>query len=259
VQAQPITNYTYIWQNTVTPSGVEGATITANVLNTTQFTVTAYNTPTDAFCPYNFSTTINVNVKPTLTVTPKINLTNSIKCLSDTLNFSVINTPTVIGVSYNWQPFNLYTNTNTTTAKALIQNNSYYFVTLTSLTDDLLNCPFVKRDSIYISLQDTCNKQLITETFIPQGFSPNGDGINETFIAKIANVSSAKLFIFNRWGSEVFKINSNVSTLNGAIELIWDGNYKGELMPSATYFYVIETETKSGEMKNYRGFVVLVR
>ncbi len=257
VEAQPITNYTYNWQNTVTLSGVEGATITANVLNSTQFTVTAYNTPADAFCPYSFSTTVNVNVKPTLTLTPKINLTNTITCLSDTLKFTVINTPTVSNVTYNWQPFNLYTNTNTTTAKALILNNSYYFVTLTSLTDDLLNCPFVKKDSIYISLQDTCGKNHTTETFIPQAFSPNGDGINEAFAAKLANVNSAKLFIYNRWGNEVFKMqttnNQNPTTL------IWDGKYKGELMPSSTYFYIIETETTSGEIKNYKGFVVMVK
>jgi gliding motility-associated-like protein len=67
------------------------------------------------------------------------------------------------------------------------------------------------------------------------------------------------LFIFNRWGREVFKINSNASKLNGTIELIWDGNYKGQLMPSSTYFYIIETETMYGKIKNYKGFVVLVK
>lgn len=259
VEAQPITNYTYNWQNTVTLSGVEGATITANVLNSTQFTVTAYNTPTDAFCPYNFSTTVNVNVKPTLTLTPKINLTNTITCLSDTLKFTVINTPTVSNVTYNWQPFNLYTNTNTTTAKALILNNSYYFVTLTSLTDDLLNCPFVKKDSIYISLQDTCGKNHTSPLILPQLISVNGDGINDEIVIQLPNTISAKLQVFNRWGSLVAELAEAATYPSTTLRVIWNGTYKNQALPAGTYFYIVESVNTNNEQKNYRQFVVLVR
>jgi gliding motility-associated-like protein len=257
VEALPITNYTYNWQNTVTINGVEGSTITANVLNTTQFTITAYNTPTDAFCPYSFSTTVNVSVKPTLTLTPKITLTNTITCLNDTLKFTVINTPTVSNVSYNWQPFNLYTNTNTTTAKALIQNNSYYFVTLTSLTDDLLNCPFVKRDSIYISLQDTCNKQSDLE--LPQLISANGDGINDNIQIQLPNTTSATLRVFNWWGNFVAERNETNPNPSTPLRVTWDGTYKNQPLPSGTYFYLVESITTDGQQRNYKQFVVLVR
>lgn len=259
VQQPTISNYNYNWQpqNMVTnnTNSITNATLQQN----TQFTVTLYNQPTDAFCPYSFSATVNASLKPTFTLTPKISLTNTIRCLIDTLKFSIINTPTVSGVTYNWQPFNLYTSSFSNTAKALIQNNSYYYVTITSLVNDALNCPFTKRDSTYISIIDTCNKPNLVETFIPEGFSPNGDGINETFLVKIANVNSAKLFIFNRWGNEVFKTENKNSSSLSSTELIWDGRYKGQLMPSGTYFYIVETETVNGENKNYRGFVVLVK
>ncbi|MDX2174599.1 MAG: gliding motility-associated C-terminal domain-containing protein [Bacteroidota bacterium] len=261
IQTPTISNYTYNWQpqNLFTINNTQ--TVIATFQQNIQFTVTAYNPPTDAFCPYSLTATINVNAKPTYTLTPKINLTNTVRCLNDTLKFSVINTPTASGVMYNWQPFNLFINTNSTTATALIQNYSYYFVILTSLTDDLLNCPFTKKDSIYISLQDTCNKQTVLtyELILPQLISANGDGINDEIIIQLPNTKSATLKVFNRWGSlvaERTETNPNPST---PLRVTWNGTYKNQPLPAGTYFYVVESVNTNDEQKNYRQFVVLVR
>lgn len=95
-----------------------------------------------------------------------------------------------------------------------------------------------------------------TEVFVPQSFSPNGDGINETFqIPGIEGFPNNTIRIYNRWGSEMF---------NGAgydnSSVVWDGSSPDALLPgsapSGTYFYVLELGNSSEPVT---GFVQLVR
>jgi len=76
--------------------------------------------------------------------------------------------------------------------------------------------------------------QIVTTTVdfkIPQGFSPNGDGINDVFeIAGLDLLSGVTIQIFNRWGGIVFE-SSNYGPGN-----FWDGKDS----PDGTYFYVLK-------------------
>ncbi|MGG5601255.1 fibronectin type III domain-containing protein [Myroides sp. C8-3] len=68
---------------------------------------------------------------------------------------------------------------------------------------------------------------------IPKGFSPNGDGINDTF--DLSNHGVAKLQIFNRNGVEVYSHGLGYKTQ-------WAGqNNSGKLLPAGTYYYVVVT------------------
>lgn len=78
-----------------------------------------------------------------------------------------------------------------------------------------------------------------TDFNIPEGFSPNGDGVNDLFVIRgIAYFPENSFTIFNRWGSKVFEANPYKNT--------WDGNSTtgitigGEELPVGTYFYVID-------------------
>ncbi len=79
---------------------------------------------------------------------------------------------------------------------------------------------------------------------LPNTFSPNGDGINDSFMAFDAPftrcprfVTSVEIFIVNRWGVEVFSYNSLASSEND-IFIRWDGRDKnGNELPAGTYFY----------------------
>ena len=69
------------------------------------------------------------------------------------------------------------------------------------------------------------------ELFVPNGFSPNGDGKNdllEVYINK-ACVTNFSFLIFDRWGEKVFE-STNINTS-------WDGTYKGKALDNAVFVY----------------------
>jgi gliding motility-associated-like protein len=76
---------------------------------------------------------------------------------------------------------------------------------------------------------------------IPQFLSPNGDGLNETWILKnLEQYPEIEVKVYNRWGNLVFEADP--------YENDWNGHYRGtnaESLPAATYFYVIDTKKKS--------------
>ncbi|MGN6511309.1 MAG: Ig-like domain-containing protein [Chitinophaga sp.] len=92
-----------------------------------------------------------------------------------------------------------------------------------------------------------------TQLRIPQGFSPNGDGINDRFV--IANMGSDKitLEVFNRWGSPVFKSAEYRNDWDGSSNL---GTYAGQRLPDGTYYYVAVNIT-TGE--KYVNFITIMR
>lgn len=91
---------------------------------------------------------------------------------------------------------------------------------------------------------------------IPEGFSPNGDGINDVFeIPNISRFPGNRLQVFNRWGNLVFETNEYDNT--------WDGtstsklNFMGDLLPTGTYYYVFDTNTE--EFGVATGYVYIQR
>lgn len=75
---------------------------------------------------------------------------------------------------------------------------------------------------------------------IPQVITPNGDGFNDEWIIRnIGYYPNAEVHIFNRWGQEVF------STKNLA-DNPWDGRYKGKLVPTDSYHYILYLNDGSG-------------
>lgn len=88
--------------------------------------------------------------------------------------------------------------------------------------------------------------------FVPNAFTPNGDGINDEFSYTITGVSSSYIEIYNRWGEVVFKSSDPYETWNGKIN-----NTGGEVIPGV-YTYVIKAEVERNPYTHTKGGVISV-
>lgn len=95
--------------------------------------------------------------------------------------------------------------------------------------------------------------------YIPNVFSPNGDGKNDFFQIQTAdenNVTITKFYIFDRWGNNVYKrFDFPIHSTEGW----WDGSYKHFTMNPGVYAYYLEIEFENGERETFKGNVTLIR
>ena len=102
---------------------------------------------------------------------------------------------------------------------------------------------------------DVYTKEITIESdytlWIPNTFTPNGDGLDEIFAPKGIGVVAFNMIVYTRWGEEVFysyEIN------NG-----WDGKLGDlEMAPTGIYTYRIVTEDTNGKVRNYQGEINLI-
>lgn len=87
--------------------------------------------------------------------------------------------------------------------------------------------------------------------FLPNAFSPNGDGENDVLYLRGSHIERFTLVIYNRWGQEVFRTSE--------LEKGWDGTFKGEAMAPDVYGYYLEVECIGGEQFSNQGNVSLIR
>ena len=91
--------------------------------------------------------------------------------------------------------------------------------------------------------------------YIPNAFTPNGDGLNDTFGAVGEGITEYNMQIFDRWGNLIFESNN--------INVQWDGNYHNEIAPLGLYVYKVEAKGpglngKSKKLIHENGSVTLV-
>lgn len=86
--------------------------------------------------------------------------------------------------------------------------------------------------------------------FFPNAFTPNGDGLNDTFVYKAELLESVQFQIFNRWGELLF---STTELGTG-----WDGTYQGGLAPQGTYLYVLQVVDQLGNAFSRSGKFTLL-
>ncbi|RYY53319.1 MAG: T9SS type B sorting domain-containing protein, partial [Chitinophagaceae bacterium] len=98
---------------------------------------------------------------------------------------------------------------------------------------------------------DVPGKTLPDAIFIPNAFSPNGDGINDILLVYGYTIQSLRFAVFNQWGEKIFE-SSNQSTG-------WDGRYKGKLQPSGVYMYVCQLTLRDGSTQVKKGSINLVQ
>jgi gliding motility-associated-like protein len=93
--------------------------------------------------------------------------------------------------------------------------------------------------------------------FLPNTFSPNGDGMNDVFYPRGTGISGIKsLRVYNRWGQVVFE-RLNVKA-NNPLEG-WDGTIRGVKAPSDVYVYTCEVICINNEVVPLKGDITLIQ
>ncbi len=89
------------------------------------------------------------------------------------------------------------------------------------------------------------------EVFVPNMFSPNGDGVNDKFFVYGIGVRDFDLKIFNRWGEKVFATTTQSEG--------WDGFFRNEIQEPGTYVYLLNITYLNNRTFSKTGSVTLVR
>jgi gliding motility-associated-like protein len=148
-----------------------------------------------------------------------------------TLN-AVVNIPVV---SYLWTP-NMYMSNNTIRNPVVTAVNDQLY---TLKVTDAAGCK--GEDQVYV--------KVLRPFVIPNTFTPNNDGINDTWIIeRLPDYRDCKVQVFNRYGQVVF---SSVGYSRP-----WNGTFNNRTIPFGTYYYIIEP---GYGVKPFTGYVTIIK
>lgn len=216
----------YLWYPAAGLSSAVIADPIAKPATTTEYTVVVQN---ETRCKDSATVTINVISKPKADAGPDQNI---LEGQSVQLFASVDGSNT----SYSWSPGINISDIDTLQPIINPVNNITYFLTVSSNAGCGISIDSVR---IYV----------FKKVIIPNAFSPNGDGINDTWNIKALNAyNDYELSVFNRYGRIVFTTKNYSKP--------WDGNYNGNQLPVGTYYYLINL--KQG-LPSLKGYVVILR
>jgi gliding motility-associated-like protein len=182
-----------------------------------------------------------------LDVDLQVNLQNDPPTLvmGDSAQLTILTSkPAASIISVAWSPDSLACNT-CTTATIRPRESTTYSVRVT----DANGCVATAQLLLFV--------QQLQRVYIPNAFSPNGDGNNDFFyISAAQEVKSVKTFhILNRWGTLVYS-RSNFQPNDPTAG--WNGMFNGKVAPNAVYVYVAELELADGRIVVIKGDVTVV-
>lgn len=186
----------------------------------------------DRGCTATALATINVLQGPTMNVSPKdtsIKLGETVKLIASGAK------------EYLWYPYHDLNNKDLPMPLANPKEDTWY--TVTGWNE--YGCKTI--DSVLIRVLIESNP------FMPNAFSPNGDGLNDEF--HISNFKYERLLvfkIFDRYGKQVFETSNK--------DKGWDGKYEnGKDAPAGVYYYYIEYAHQDLRLEKLKGDITLLR
>ena len=179
---------------------------------------------------------------------------NNVEIIIHALNHVQVNNDVIIckgesvqlhasgGVNYEWTPNINIDNINFSDPTVSPTSSTDYTVIIT----DQYGC----------SANATVRVSVMCDSLdVPNGFSPNNDGINDYFHIKgIEEFDGNVVFIYNRWGNLVYKQKNYDNKWDGKCNV--NGSFMGQELPEGTYYFLIDL---NNEDKPLNGYVVLKR
>ena len=228
---------TYAWTPTIGLNTFTGSSVTATPSVTTNYMVIG----TDNKNCFTDTAYFPIKVYPIPTVTAGANQTINV---GQTITLTPIISTDVTDVK--WTPTSWVVSSITPSITVKPNLETQYKVTVKNLG----GCTASSLVNIYV-LCDGSN------IFIPNTFSPNGDGSNDVFYPRGTGLFTIKQArIFNRWGEEVF---ARYSFKANDANLGWDGTFKGQKMSTDVYVYMIEIQCDNNSTLTYKGNIALIK
>jgi gliding motility-associated-like protein len=214
---------TYTWS-----TGTVGVINTVSPTTNTEYTVVGTDTNG---CSNSATQILLVNPLPPVAINAGVT--------SFTLNLGQSITLNASGaLTYSWTSGNVTCDSCASNTASPIASTQYCVA-----GSDINGC----RDSVCLQVvvEDVC------DVFIPDAFSPNGDGHNDQFKIYSHCITELMLQVFDRWGNQVFS-GSDPSAA-------WDGSYGGSLMNTGTYIYQVQYTLSNGTKTKTKGNFSLMR
>ncbi|GGH15836.1 gliding motility-associated C-terminal domain-containing protein [Mucilaginibacter phyllosphaerae] len=102
-----------------------------------------------------------------------------------------------------------------------------------------------------IAVTGTASNPFGDGIFVPNAFTPNGDGNNDILYVYGNTIQKLSFSVYDQWGEQQFRSTN----LNSG----WDGTYKGKAQPVGVYVYYVEITLNSGQVVKKKGTVTLIR
>ena len=146
-------------------------------------------------------------------------------------------------VTYKWSPTESLETPFNNNTKATPEVTTIYTLEAT----DTNKCKY--KDTIHINVVELiCG---LPNLFIPNAFSPNGDGVNDNMCFRGEWIREFHIAIYNRWGEKVFETND--------INECWDGRYKGNKCQSGVYMYSCDVVCEDNQEGSFKGDVTILQ
>ena len=222
---------TYLWQppdfldNPTSPNPL------ASPDTTTSYTVVI--TDASGFC--QVEKTVTVIVSPIVEVMPVIDTILQ----GQSVQITATENP---DYQYQWSPPKWLDAANIPNPVSTPEESIVYTLVVT----DQNGC--VEERTVTLVVLTICEEPFV---FIPTGFSPNGDGKNDTFKVIGNNLAEVYLAVYDRWGELIFESYDPSES--------WDGTYKGKLLPPDAYGFYAKVVCFGGLEFFKKGNVTLLR
>ena len=128
--------------------------------------------------------------------------------------------------------------------------------------------------TLYVSTQFGCKAKISRpisldpnfEFYIPNAFTPNGDGANSTFYGKGMGIKDYEIWIFDRWGLELYHCDYHGSNVpwdfygeeGMSSDCKWDGKVDGRPVQSDVYVWKVRLTDVFGKKHSYIGRVTVL-
>ena len=149
----------------------------------------------------------------------------------------------ISSATYDWYPSTSLSNSNIYNPVASPETTTEYTVEVTSPN----GCVDTTSVTVVV-IELSCEEPFL---FMPNAFSPNGDGENDILYVEGNAIEEMYLAIYNRWGEKVFESKDK--------NLGWDGTYKNQLLEPDVYGYYLTIKCVGGDDFFKKGNINLIR